>query len=45
MREECTPRLGLRILFLLDMADEDEFDTNIERLVYQLKQLPRGRQG
>jgi hypothetical protein len=45
MREECTPRLGLRILFLLDMADEDEFDTNIERLVYQLKQLSGGRQG
>ena len=45
IKEECTPRLGLRILFLLDMTDEDEFDTNIERLVYQLKQLPEGRQG
>ncbi|GAA6618390.1 caspase family protein [Scytonema sp. NUACC26] len=45
VREECTPRLGLRILFLLDMTDEDEFDTNMERLVYQLRQLPAGRNG
>ncbi|NEO99305.1 MAG: TIR domain-containing protein [Symploca sp. SIO2E9] len=40
MHEPCTPRLGLRILFLLDMTDEDEFETNIERLVYQLRQPP-----
>ena len=45
MREECTPRLGLRILYLLDMTDEDEFETNMERLVYQLKQPPGGRNG
>lgn len=45
MREECTPRLGLRILFLLDMTDEDEFDANMERLVYQLRQPPAGRDG
>ncbi len=42
MREECTPRLGLRILFLLDMTNEDEFETNIERIVYQLRQPPSG---
>ena len=40
MHEKCTPRLGLRILFLLDMTDEDEFETNIERIVYQLRQSP-----
>lgn len=45
MREECTPRLGLRILYLLDMTDEDEFETNMERLVYQLKQPSGGRNG
>jgi len=45
VREECTPRLGLRILFLLDMTDEDEFDANMERLVYQLRQPPAGRNG
>lgn len=40
LREECQPRLGLRILFLLDMTDEDELDTNLDRLVYQLRQPP-----
>ena len=40
MREKCTPRLGLHILFLLDMTDEDEFETNIERIVYQIRQSP-----
>jgi hypothetical protein len=38
MREECQPRLGLRSLFFLDMTDEDEFEMNIERLVYELRQ-------
>ncbi len=37
MREECQPRLGLRTLFFLDMTDDDEFEMNIERLVYQLQ--------
>jgi len=45
MREECRPRLGLRILFLLDMTNEDEFADNIERLIYQLWQPPTGRNG
>jgi hypothetical protein len=38
MREECQPRLGLRTLFFLDMMDDDEFEENVERLVYQLQQ-------
>ncbi len=44
MIEECTPRLGLRILPILDMSDEEEFDMNIERLIYQLRQPPVRRQ-
>jgi hypothetical protein len=43
MRESCNPRLGLRILFMLDMTDEEEFETNMDRLVYQLRQPPLGR--
>ena len=42
MYEKCTPQLGLRILFLLDMTDEDEFGTNMERIVYQLRQPASG---
>jgi len=38
MCEKCIPRLGLRVLPLLDMTDEEEFETNIDRLVYQLRQ-------
>jgi len=40
MIEECTPRLGLRILPMLDMTDEDGFEENIDRLIYQLRQPP-----
>ncbi|NEQ67193.1 MAG: TIR domain-containing protein [Symploca sp. SIO2D2] len=40
MCEKCIPRLGLRVLPLLDMTDEEEFETNIDRLVYQLRQSP-----
>jgi len=43
MIEECTPRLGLRILPMLDMSDEDEFEENIDRLIYQLRQPPARR--
>jgi hypothetical protein len=43
MVEECMPRLGLRILPILDMSDEEEFEINVERLVYQLRQPPEGR--
>ncbi|NEO94044.1 MAG: TIR domain-containing protein [Moorea sp. SIO3G5] len=45
LRVECTPRLGLRMLPLLDMTDHDEFETNIKRLLYQLWQPPSGRNG
>jgi len=38
MREECQPRLGLRTLFFLDMMDEDDFEVNVKRLIYQLRQ-------
>ncbi|MCP4702688.1 MAG: TIR domain-containing protein [Gammaproteobacteria bacterium] len=40
IREACTPRLGLDILFMLDMTDDDEFTINLERLLYQLQQSP-----
>lgn len=40
LREPCNPRLGLQILFMLDMTDDEEFDMNMERLVYQLRQPP-----
>lgn len=40
IREPCNPRLGIRILFMLDMTDEEEFETNMDRLVYQLRQSP-----
>lgn len=43
MIEDCTPRLGLRILPMLDMSDEDEFEDNIDRLLYQLGQPPTPR--
>ncbi|ESA37115.1 tir domain-containing protein [Leptolyngbya sp. Heron Island J] len=41
-REHCEPRLGLRMLMMLDMTDEDEFETNINRLVHQLRLPPLG---
>jgi hypothetical protein len=40
MHEECTPRLGLRARLWLDMTDEDEFEINVARLVYELQQAP-----
>lgn len=45
IRETCNPRLGIRILFMLDMTDEEEFETNMDRLVYQLRQSPVSRNG
>ena len=39
LREDCTPRLGLRILPLLDLS-ADEFDWNIARLIEQLGRPP-----
>jgi Caspase domain/TIR domain len=40
MRESCTPRLGIRARLWLDMTNDNEFDLNIERLVYELRQPP-----
>jgi hypothetical protein len=41
MREDCAPRLGMRARLWLDMTDDDEFETNIARLVYELRQPPQ----
>jgi hypothetical protein len=43
LRESCQPRLGLRALFVLDMTDEDEFEVNMDRIVYQLRQSPMSK--
>lgn len=40
MHELCTPRLGFRARIWLDMSDDNEFDINVERLVYELRQAP-----
>ena len=40
MREDVQPRLRMRAQFWLDMSDDDEFETDIERLVYELRQPP-----
>jgi hypothetical protein len=40
MREECVPRLSIRMRSMLDMTDDDEFEMNIARLVYQIRQPP-----
>lgn len=40
MREPCRPRLGMRARLWLDMTKDEEFEMNLERLVYELKQPP-----
>lgn len=40
LREPCTPRLGIRALFYLDMSDDDEFDLGVARLAAQLREPP-----
>lgn len=40
MREACTPRLGMRARLWLDMTNDDEFEINVTRLVYELQQSP-----
>jgi hypothetical protein len=40
MRQDCEPRLGMRARLWLDMTDDDEFETNLARLVYELRQPP-----
>jgi hypothetical protein len=40
LREPCTPRLGIRALYYLDMSDDDEFNLGIARLTAQLREPP-----
>jgi hypothetical protein len=40
MREPCKPRLGMRIRLWLDMTNDEKFETNVERLIAELKQPP-----
>jgi hypothetical protein len=40
LREPCTPRLGIRALYYLDMTDDDEYELGIARLVPQLLEPP-----
>ena len=40
LRQQCTPRLGIRARLMLDMADDNMFNTNIIRLVNQIRELP-----
>lgn len=43
MAQPCNPRLGLRMLPILDMSDADELRWNVDRLVEQLRQPPQRR--
>jgi hypothetical protein len=40
MREECKPELRMRAQLWLDMSDDDEFEMNVQRLFYELRQPP-----
>ena len=40
MTQPCTPRLGMRMLPILDLSDGDEAALNLERLVDQLRRAP-----
>jgi hypothetical protein len=40
LREPCKPRLGMRARLMLDMTDEDEFETGLTRLISTLQQPP-----
>jgi hypothetical protein len=40
LREDCTPRLGMRARLWLDMTHDDEFEVSLARLVYELRQAP-----
>ena len=37
VREPCTPRLGMRARFWLDMTDDAEFESGLARLVGELR--------
>jgi hypothetical protein len=43
MREPCAPRLSLGARLWLDMTDNDEFEVNIRKLVYEMKQPVSGK--
>jgi hypothetical protein len=38
IRTECNPSLSLRMRTLLDMTDDEEFETDVARLIYGLSQ-------
>ena len=40
LREPCTPRLGIRALYYLDMTDDEEFELGVTRLAAQLRERP-----
>ncbi len=40
MRQDCTPRLGMRARMWLDMTDDAEFEAGVARLAYELRQPP-----
>jgi len=39
-RESCKPRLGMRARLWLDMSRDEEFETDLQRLVFELQQPP-----
>jgi hypothetical protein len=41
IRQNCDPKLRMRISLMLDMTDDDEFEMNVTRLIYQLRQSPK----
>lgn len=40
IRQPCAPKLRMRISLMLDMTDDEEFETNVVRLIDQLKSSP-----
>ena len=40
LREPCRPRLGVRSLLMLDMTDDEAFESAVARLVAQLRSPP-----
>ena len=40
LREDCTPRLGMRARLWLDMTDDNTLGTDVARLAYELRQRP-----
>jgi hypothetical protein len=40
VREDCTPRLGQRARLWLDMTNDDEFESNVARLIHEPQQPP-----